>query len=107
MEGFFFDVTAQGGDQTSNIWISRLAGFPGHTGLPFTSVNSGSNCLTPVKTCWKDTGTPGKTCEHFGSRKSLKSDLLRLWTRISDMGWHNIVSFIGLFCKRDISFWQS
>jgi len=60
-------TTAHRGDHPWNIWISRLAGFPGHSvewrGLPFTSVTDCLNFLTtPVKTCSKITGTLVKTC---------------------------------------------
>jgi len=53
------DVTcnqsAHRGDQTSDIWISRSAGFPGHSfewrGLTFTSVEK--NLGLPWKLVWK------------------------------------------------------
>jgi len=71
------------------------------TGTPFSQLKP---CLKfwglPRKRVWFARGLLWKLVGNFGSRKHFKSALLCLWTRISDMGWHNIVFFIGLFCKR-------
>ena len=58
------------GDQTSNIWVSRFAGVPGHSlqwrGHPFAHVQ---NCLKLLGLPWKRvTGIPVKTCWNCGSR---------------------------------------
>jgi len=60
--------STHGGDQTSKIWISILAGFPGHSyewqGLLFTSVKDCVEFLgLPWKVVWKLRGLPWELVE--------------------------------------------
>ena len=55
------ECTSHGGEQTSNMWISRFACFPGHLcewrGLPFTPVKKSLKILgLPWKFVWKSRG---------------------------------------------------
>jgi len=47
--------------------------------------------VTPVKACWKVTGTHWKLIWNFGGRNYFKSDLLRPWT-------HNVCTFMCVCC---------
>ena len=67
---------------------------------------------TAEKTCLICTWTPVKTCRNGNFGNHFTSNLLRLWkmttrrdlTAFMSYGGmsYNMVSFIGLFCKRDL-----
>ena len=65
--------SAHGGDQTSNIWISRSIGFSDRS-----FVWRGLRIHT-WKTCMRIWGLPWKLVGNFGSRNCFQSHLLRPW----------------------------
>jgi len=101
--GCIYVCATHGGDQISNIWISRLSGFPVHSfewqGLPCTFVKPYLKFWgLPWKPVGKLRGIKWKLVWRFGSRKYFKSDLHRpwcVWIPQSGILW-NFVQFCGI-----------